>query len=72
MANAKKNQVILWFQPKHKRYCVILQPVHKCYDQQENVFICFIDYQKAFNNIQIDNIWSINIDFAENKWKISE
>ena len=28
--------------------------VQKCYDQRQNVFICFIDYQKAFDNVKHD------------------
>lgn len=28
--------------------------VQRCYDQRQNVFICFIDYQKAFDNVRHD------------------
>lgn len=28
--------------------------VQKCYDQRKDVFICFIDYQKAFDNVKHD------------------
>jgi len=28
----------------------IMQLIQKCYDQRKNVFICFINYQKAFDN----------------------
>lgn len=34
-------------------YCMQLL-VQKCYDQRKDVFICFIDYQKAFDNIRHD------------------
>jgi len=28
--------------------------VQNCYDEWKDVFICFIDYQKAFDNIRYD------------------
>lgn len=28
--------------------------IQKCYDQRQDVFVCFIDYQKAFDNVKHD------------------
>lgn len=28
--------------------------IQKCYDQQQSVFVCFIDYQRAFDNVKHD------------------
>jgi hypothetical protein len=33
-----------------------MQLVQKCYDQGKYVFICFIDYQKAFDNVRHDQL----------------
>jgi hypothetical protein len=34
-------------------YCMQLF-VQKCYDQRKDVFTCFIDYQKIFDNMRHD------------------
>lgn len=40
--------------------------VRKCYDQRKDVFMCFIDYQRAFDSIRHDlllpMLWEIGLD----------